>query len=64
MTVSSYVMKVCHMCGFSRVKWVLWDEGSKRQDGARGNEVVDSQHGTGVGGSSHPYTRKRFLFDT
>jgi hypothetical protein len=50
MTVSSSVMKVRHMCGFSRVKGVLWDEGSKRQDGLVG-------HGTGVGESSHPYTK-------
>ncbi len=35
------------MCGTSGAKGVFWGEGSKGQNGACGNETVDSQHGTG-----------------
>jgi hypothetical protein len=46
------------MCGFSRVKGL---------NGACGNEAVDSQHGAGVGESSHTCTKgyypsKRFSY--
>ncbi len=38
----------------------IWGEGSNRHNGACGNEAVDSQHGTGMGGSSHPHTKSYY----
>ncbi len=38
----------------SAVKGVFWGERSKGQNR---NEAVDSQHGTGVGGSLHPHAK-------
>jgi hypothetical protein len=52
---------VRHTCGINEVKWVFWGGGSKGQNSACGNEIVDSQHGTGVDGSSHPRTRDCYL---
>ncbi len=44
------------MCGISGVKGLFGGDGSKN-GGASGNEALDSQHGTGVGKSSHPRTK-------
>jgi hypothetical protein len=52
MSMSSSIIKGCHMCGTVGVKGVCRDGGSKEQNGACGTEVVDSQHGTG-GDESH-----------
>ncbi len=56
MSMSSSVLKVSHLCSFCGVK-EIFGVGGKGLKRAWGIKAVKSQHGTGVGGSSHPCTK-------